>query len=594
MSNSKSTFRVPGPSSRYHKYEYIPPPPVKANRITSTPEPSLSRSQSSFTHRAHNIASSPLIRSNSAWEVERKHLTTMENEPKAPLTPVRSPQGAMIQDSPYSDYFTDEARSVDGSVRDSNMHGKTGYSMPSPDTQRLLLRLNNLGAQILRQGDRGKELGNLNRKLDLLERALSERSASESEVERMRDSGLYMEDSLPDLFSTNTSTTPSTQQPGITSSTMAFGLDGAVDSAMDRATYVQTLRKSKDQDRLLHSAQDVLERITKANSDLQKRFEEMKELNDQYAFQAEDSAREALTLKSENESLKSTLAFDHSELLFLKLQLKALEVQVDSQIMNPDEDQDEREHRLALEENMQRWKTDSDDVDARLRGRRQAHRVLSSSPMTINAAREDGRDRDETGDWTLDMRSKKHQGRVHSITIRRMEGYGLGLDGAADEEIQTEDEDDQGEGDTTIMNATDEEERTPVDLNLTMETRTICNIEPTEPAKPTAFISTTRTIFDVEPVEVRKADITIQKTRTLCDIMPIEAGKAKLTVQTRTICDMEPVEATIIEEEVDDTAVYSSDEDEDQKEEPAKKRQTPWQFLWEELEALAGMNEGRD
>ena len=164
MSNSKSTFRVPGPSSRYHKYEYIPPPPVKANRITSTPEPSLSRSQSSFTHRAHNIASSPLIRSNSAWEVERKHLTTMENEPKAPLTPVRSPQGAMIQDSPYSDYFTDEARSVDGSVRDSNMHGKTGYSMPSPDTQRLLLRLNNLGAQILRQGDQGKELGNLNRK----------------------------------------------------------------------------------------------------------------------------------------------------------------------------------------------------------------------------------------------------------------------------------------------------------------------------------------------------------------------------------------------------------------------------------------------
>jgi len=515
----------------------------------------------------------------------------MENEPKAPLTPVRSPQHAMIQDSPYSDYFTDEARSVDGSVRDSNMHGKSGYSMPSPETQRLLLRLNNLGAQILRQGDQGKELGNLNRKLDLLERALSERSASESEVERMRDSGLYMEDSLPDLFTTNTSATADRQRPMATSSNMTFGIDGAVDSAMDRATYVQTLRKSKDQDRLLHSAQDVLGRITKANSDLQKRFEEMRELNDQYAYQAEDSAREALTLKSENDSLKSTLAFDHSELLFLKLQLKALEVQVDGQSMNPNEDEDEREHRLALEENMQRWKTDSDDVDARLRGRRQAHRVLSSSPMTINAAREDGRDRNETGDWTLDMRSKKHQGRVHSITIRRLEGHGLGLDGAADEEIRTEDEEDQEEGDTTVMHVTEEE---LTGFNSTMETRTICDIEPTEPVKPAASTTTTtRTIFDVEPVEIIQGSVAIQKSRTVCGIVPAEAEKDKLTVHTRTICDMAPVEP-LTEGHSDDVAVYSDDDDEDQREEPTQKKQTPWQFLWEELEALAGMNEGKD
>jgi len=520
----------------------------------------------------------------------------MEIESKAPLTPVRSPQAATIHDSPYSDYFTDEARSVDGSVKDSNIHGKTGYSMPSPETQRLLLRLNNLGAQILRQGDEGKELGNLNRKLDLLERALSERNASESEVERMRDSGLYMEDSLPDLF-TATTTTPSPIKRSRTAiSTMAFDLDGAVDSAMDRATYVQTLRKSKDQGRLLDSAQDVLERITKANSDLQRRFEEMKELNDQYSSQAEDSAREALRLKSENESLKSTLAFDHSELLFLKLELKALEVQFDNQMVNPDESANDRERRLELEENMRLWKTDSDDVDARQRKRRQAHRVLSSSPMTIKAAREDGRDRDETGEWTLDMRSKKSQGRVHSITIRRLEGHGLGMDGAADEEVQTDVEEEE-EGDTTIVAATDEGEHKSLDSNLTMHTYTVCEIEPTEPAKSGPLSTATRTIYEAEPIEPVKtepANLTAQ-TRSLWDIEPVEAEKEELSVQTRTICDMEPTQAAG-EEDTDDVAIYSSGEEkeEEEKEEPEQKRRSLKGWLWEELEALVGMHEGRD
>ncbi|GAB7337060.1 hypothetical protein MBLNU457_g2468t1 [Dothideomycetes sp. NU457] len=521
----------------------------------------------------------------------------MATESKAPLTPVRSPRGAMIHDSPYSDYFTDEARSVDGSLRDSNMHGKTGYSMPSPEAQRLLLRLNNLGAQILRQGDEGKELGNLNRKLDLLERALSETNAGESEVDRMRDSGLYMEDSLPDLFSADTTTSSPIKRSRTANSTMALTLDGAVDSAMDRATYVQTLRKSKDQGRLLDLAQDVLERITKANCDLQRRFEEMKELNDQYSLQAEDSAREALRLKSENESLKSTLAFDHSELLFLQLQLKAFEVQLDSQMINPDESAEQREHRLELEENMRRWKTDSDDVDARQRIRRQNHRVLSSSPMTIKAAREDGKDRDETGEWTLDMRSKKNQGRVHSITIRRFEGPRLGLDGAADEEIRTDDEEEE-EGNTTVMAATDEEKHNSLDAKLALHTQTVCEIEPIEPAKPATLSTTTRTIYEAEPTratETETANLTMQ-TRSLCNIKPIEAEKKKLGFQTRTICDMGPTCQTASEEDTDDVAIYSSgeedEEEEGEKEEPEKKPRSLGGWLWEELEAMVGMSEG--
>jgi len=416
------------------------------------------------------------------------------------LTPVRN-NAAVMQDSPYSDYFTDENRSVDDT--------KAVYSMPSPDTQRLLLRLNNLGAQILRQDQSGLVFGALSERLDALEDTLNspERHAISS---HMTDSGLYMEDD----------DTPGPVNAPSAVSTLSLSLDGAIDGAMEKATYVQSIRKQRDQSRLLKDAQMVLQKVTRANTDLRTRFDEMRDLNDQYASQVEESAREALTMKSENEALKQDLAFDHSELLFLKLQLKALELQADGMMEGRDEDEEEQHQIPSIDYDIQRWKSDCEDVDARLRGRRQTHRVISSTPTKFLAEREDGKQRDDQGDWKLDM-CKKHQGRVQSITIRRLS---MGLDGAedADQELEVADEE----------------------------------------------------VFDSPSGGASSA-----QHMSYC-----EQG-------TQTEAKVMTDDAAMFDEAEGDVAVYSAESRDDSNAEQTPAR-TPWQFLWSELEAFAGMSMG--
>ena len=335
---------------------------------------------------------------------------------EAPLTPIRSPHHAVaiVQDSPYSDYFTDEARSVD-------YNDKTGYSMPSSETQRVLLRLNDLGAQILRHDPGSSAVRTLGARLDALEDELNNPDIQSRQSTEMIDSGLYMEEE--DGLETPNGSALSVNVPAAPT---AFALDGCTDIDLNARREDQI--KIKNQKRLLKETQALLERVTKANTETRKRFEQMKQLNEKHANELVESTREVLNLRSENEGLKADLGFDHSELLFLKLQLKALEVQADGFLCD---NKFQQEKRVLLQEDMERWKLDCDDIDARLRGRRQAHRVMSSSPSKFVGKRDGDRSVDQEGDWKLDL-CKKRQGRVQSITIKRLSA--LGLDGVRDEE----------------------------------------------------------------------------------------------------------------------------------------------------------------
>jgi len=334
----------------------------------------------------------------------------MAMDHEIPLTPVRDARNLAqpIHDSPFSDYFTDEARSV-------SIDPKATYNMPSNETQRLLLRLNNLGAQILRHDPGADSFDALSSRLDDLEDTLCAPDAQTRQPAELVDSGLFMEDEDED----RDIPTPSDLQVN----TMPLSLD----SAMDIVRSPVKPKKSPNT-RLLKQTQALRNRVTKANTELRQRFEEMRALNDQHITQIEESTREVLTLRSETESLRSDLAFDHSELLFLKLQLKALEVQADGLLEQSEEgvtSSTERKQRVLLQEGMQQWKADWDDVDARLRSRRDKHGVKSSTPTnTVGQEREDGRDYGEEGDWMLDMCNKR-QGRVQSITIKRLNSMGL-------------------------------------------------------------------------------------------------------------------------------------------------------------------------
>ncbi|KAF4546864.1 Hypothetical protein D9617_139g092470 [Elsinoe fawcettii] len=295
--------------------------------------------------------------------------------------------------------------------------------MPPTEVQQVLLRLNNLGAHVLRQKPSQNNFDSISDKLDDLERSLVGMDMSPRTRRTMSDSG-FVDD---DHFSQHTSPKVNGEHEDFTP--LATDVRTKVPLAEeDEEPYLV------DRDRILAEAQAVLERVSRANIDLRQRFEEMRELNDQHAYQVEESTREALNLRSENESLKSTIAFDHSELLFLKLQLKALEVQAEDE--DEEETEEQRDKRVTLEDGIDQWKSDWDDVDARQRARRSKHRVTSSTPCDIVRHRDDGRDADEEGDWKLDL-CKKRQGRVQSITIRRFSSS-FGLDGANDEHMVEE------------------------------------------------------------------------------------------------------------------------------------------------------------
>lgn len=115
-------------------------------------------------------------------------------------------------------------------------------------------------------------------------------------------------------------------------------------------------------------AQALVARVTKVASELQQRYEETKHMNDIVVTKMESATNEVLHLKSENEALRASLSFDHSELLFLKLQLKGIELTADALA-----DGDQRSNSNLskdLADGIERWKSDWKDVDLKFKARR--------------------------------------------------------------------------------------------------------------------------------------------------------------------------------------------------------------------------------
>ena len=112
--------------------------------------------------------------------------------------------------------------------------------------------------------------------------------------------------------------------------------------------------------------------------------------NELVILKLESAANEILQLRSANESLRADLSFDHSELLFLKLQLRALEAEaasVSGTLNNKREDEGGDERNLL--DGFERWKLDWRDVDARLRERRRKYGGLVAVVDSTTGARMD-------------------------------------------------------------------------------------------------------------------------------------------------------------------------------------------------------------
>ncbi|TKA32901.1 hypothetical protein B0A50_01127 [Salinomyces thailandicus] len=330
-----------------------------------------------------------------------------------------------LQDSPFSDYFTDDARSVGESA--GKRVSRDGYSAPSVETQALLVRLGRLQSQLMRGGESEQRavVGVVARKLGEMEREISELQGRKyGSTPGLEDSGVFMEE----------------DEEG---SVMGSGIGEAAGQPRQDAEIAEPSANKNDDamvvvvDRQLDDARQVLTGLTKAQEELRRRHSELKDLNDSHVEQLAEHEQAIETLRCENEGLKSELGFGHSELLYLKLQMEALEVDVQS--LEPSSADGVEPKREDLRQATACWRRDWCDVDARLKSRLSAYGV---------AAAGDGDSRIQTDKtaspghgWRLEVVREGEGGKVGKVTLQRL-GRGMeeeeeeagGVDGVKERE----------------------------------------------------------------------------------------------------------------------------------------------------------------
>ncbi|RMX71648.1 hypothetical protein D0869_15422 [Hortaea werneckii] len=193
-------------------------------------------------------------------------------------------------------------------------------------------------------------------------------------------------------------------------------------------------KSDSESDHQLSEARQILENVTKAQEELRKRHAELVLLNEQHLEQLEDNETEIETLRSENEGLRSDLGFDHSELLFLKLQMKAIEVEVEDldnqpasqaqKLANHSQHGEKNVRRGQILQEMDQWRNDWQDVNGRLKRRLSRYGVLSADKRDHSLEKALQVQGEDLGDWQLETIRESSGGKVASLTIRRVEDRG--------------------------------------------------------------------------------------------------------------------------------------------------------------------------
>ncbi|KAI7343036.1 hypothetical protein KC320_g9358 [Hortaea werneckii] len=473
--DNSNTWAFPGPSSRFHTRERIRP--RREVKSTYTPiAPNLSTAQRAHHKRAQSAQVVPLAKRSqgeesagppsppasesarrspylarySSWtggespsllRGRRRRTSLAMSSAGGMMTPARRSGGEWdkrLQDSPFSDYFTDDARSVDTSAGKSSRHsgvdGGAGAWL-SEEGQDLLARLGRLQMRVRRaeEGEQEWVRKVVERKVREVERELEDWDRRPGSAE-LEDSGFIDEEGE--------------ETGGGSEGVEGLGLHG-VSECPEREEVeqedVSSQKVDSESDLQLSEARQILENVTKAQEELRKRHTELRLLNDQHLEQLETNETEIETLRSDNEGLRSDLGFDHSELLFLKLQMKAIEVEVEDLDKPASQSQKLATHNQHGEKNIRReqilqemdqWRNDWQDVNGRLKRRLSRYGVLSADKRDHSLEKELQVRGEDLGDWQLETIRERSGGKVASLTIRRVEGAESAANGVV--EIQAE------------------------------------------------------------------------------------------------------------------------------------------------------------
>lgn len=314
-----------------------------------------------------------------------------------PVTPAKATRhrrhSSVLMDSPFSDYFTDDARSLES------------QTTPTSETQHLLVRLNKLQSQLMR-GDNGPEILNIvGRRIDDIEHEVDGLHSHDCLPEEMEE----IEEIEEEFFTERERDVLLSSRPGSKRHNQHFnplGINGMTEVSEDGVNW-----DKERQEKLLTEAQTALHFLTKAQEQLRQRHQELVNLNEEHSLDMEEKEMEVERLRSENESLKSDLGFDHSELLFLELQLKSLEVECEDSMYHPKLER--------LQRQMENWRDDWRDVEARFKKRRARYGVTSHDDKTDRDSVAGAEREDDPKEWKVDIQ-KQGTRRVNSLTIRRV------------------------------------------------------------------------------------------------------------------------------------------------------------------------------
>ncbi|KAF7189839.1 hypothetical protein HII31_08946 [Pseudocercospora fuligena] len=424
MSPSLPAWHFPfGPSSIYHQRER---PKAQHTRYKSsyTPRAPVLSTEKRAHRRAQNsslgsLSSPPLSECGrsplSRFASYGPSTMAMHKNNNAPITPAKSSRNSTssLQDSPFSDYFSDDARS-------SVNHN---HAIPSDETKALLVRMNKLQAQLMRDSSEHQRysINIVEKKLGEIELELSALHSQTRMPDELEDSAVVLSEQDGAAKAPSHSRGPSTQS---VNSSAVFSDDQATPE-----------NYKAERDWLLLRTQELLENLSSVTDELRQRHNEVKEMNEVHSVEIEEKDTRIEQLRSENEGLRQDLGFEYSELLFLKLQMKSLECEM-SELRDEKDDgpptnaaeRARREKKNRILSELDRWRPDTDwqDVSARFKRRRSKYGIATSpnaSPTTLNGEPEI--------EWQLETQ-RESRGRVTSLTIKRMDSnYG------ESEEVQT-------------------------------------------------------------------------------------------------------------------------------------------------------------
>lgn len=440
LDSPNASWHFPGPSSKYHQRErshsyqhsrfqftYNPQGPVLSTEKRAAHRRRVSSGINVLTPPGSECGRSPLGRFHS-YSSSTSALSTNMTIPD-PTTPAKSPDLRRyngLQGSPFSDYFTDDDRDVD--------HAHAAYTGPISETQELVIRMQKLQAQLMREEEGDSILNIVWRKMSDIENEVHALHSQTRMSPELEDSGLFMDDTIDEAISPALvvmiahpveegkellERVVQGEAPDVRQHNAAARqwTERGVQTEK-QGDEVTPANKQAEHDLAMLEAQRVFANVSNAQDQLRQRYAEFRELNHASAVEIEAKEQELEQLRSENERLRSDLAFDHSELLFLKLQFKALEVEV--------ADLEGSEHvseimRTRILKETKNWRTDWQAVEHKFKSRlndsgmfSKHHGELRSQPPVEQCPPNDD------AEWHLETVQKDHGRRVQSITIRRL------------------------------------------------------------------------------------------------------------------------------------------------------------------------------